>query len=121
MGLLAKILPKLGGALQTFGGFVPGVGPVLAKAGGLLAKIPGKKVAAVVGAGAGFELGGRAVRGRAPARRGMGLIDPRTGMAFRRPKRRGLTANDIRGAQKVARLVKSFGYKPHLKVKKGRR
>jgi hypothetical protein len=122
MGLLAKFLPKLGGLAQRFGGFIPGVGPVVSKVGGLLAKLPGKKVAAVVGAGAGFELGGRAVRGpsgkptmasRAAARSMYG--EPGT---FRRRRRAGLTANDIRGAQKVARVVQSFGYKPKIKKRK---
>ena len=40
----------------------------------------------------------------------------------RRRKGRGLSASDIRGAQKVARLVQHFGYKPKIKARRrGRR
>jgi hypothetical protein len=130
MGLLAKLVPKLGGLAQKFGGFIPGVGPVVSKVGGLLAKLPGKKIAAVVGAGAGFELGGRAVRGGPSGVLGGmargGFMHPHKGYSVAgrehwhggRKKRAGLTANDIRGAQKVARIVTMFGFKPKLKKRK---
>lgn len=114
MGLLAKLAPLA----AKFGGFIPVVGPAVQKIGGILAKIPGRKVAAVVGAGAGFELGGRAVRGRGRMARGPMPVDPRTGRPFQRRRRAGLSASDIKGAQKVARLVRAFGYKPKIKPRK---
>jgi hypothetical protein len=124
MGLLAKLLPKVGRVAQQFGGFIPGVGPVVSKVGGILAKLPGKKIAAVVGAGAGFELGGRAVRGPsgvvggAARARFQQMIDPRTGRPFQKKRRAGLSGRDILGAQKVARVVQAFGYKPKMKKRK---
>lgn len=40
----------------------------------------------------------------------------------RKKGRRGLTASDIRGAQKVARLVQAFGFRPKIKARRrGRR
>jgi hypothetical protein len=39
----------------------------------------------------------------------------------RKKHRRGLTASDIRGAQKVARLVQHFGFKPKIKARRRRR
>lgn len=124
MGLLSKFVAKAAPFAAKFGGFIPGAGPIIQKAGMILSKIPGKKVAAVVGAGAGFELGGRAVRGPsgmaggAARARFQQIIDPRTGRPFKRPKRHGLSASDIKGAQKVARLVRAFGYKPKIKPRK---
>jgi hypothetical protein len=38
-----------------------------------------------------------------------------------RRRRAGLTARDIKGAQKVARVVQAFGYKPKLQHRKKRR
>jgi len=58
---------------------------------------------------------------------GPSLLAPmRTGsrgltMPGRRRKGRGLTASDIRGAQKVARLVQHFGFRPKIKARRRRR
>lgn len=43
------------------------------------------------------------------------------GFAPRKKKRHGLSASDIRGAQKVARLVHAFGFKPKVSKRKHRR
>jgi len=43
------------------------------------------------------------------------------GTTGRKRHRRGLSASDIRGAQKVARLVQHFGYKPKVKAHRKRR
>jgi len=77
-----------------------------------------KQAAGVVAAGAGFEVGSRIVsgRGRKPQ-----LIDPRTGKPFKKHRRQGLSGRDIMGAQKVARVVSMFGYKPKFKKRKGKR
>lgn len=50
-------------------------------------------------------------------------FDPRTGMQVKCKSRRGrgLTGSDIRGAQKVARLVQAFGFRPKIKARKRRR
>lgn len=101
---------------------------LMGKAGGALRSLLGGRAARVgavaVGTGAAFEAGGRVVRGRRP-----GLqydpqtgqrINPRTGLPFRK-RRRGVTGADIRGAQRVARLVSAFGFKPKFARRKKRR
>jgi len=118
MGLLSKAI----GLVQKIAPVIPGAGGIVAKGVGLLAKVPGLKVAkagvGLAAGGAAFEAGGRLVRGRGAAPK----IDPRTGLPFPRKKRRaGLSGRDILGAQKVARVVSAFGYKPKFKKRKGRR
>ena len=56
----------------------------------------------------------------APARPG---TVPARGAEEYMPRRRraGLTARDIKGAQKVARVVQAFGYKPKMQHRKKRR
>lgn len=80
----------------------------------LLAKRFARGAAVAVGGGAAFEGGSRFVRGR--GRRAN--IDPQTGLPMRRRRRAGLTAGDIRGAQKVARIVRAFGFKPKFAKRK---
>lgn len=51
----------------------------------------------------------------------LGFAAPRArtgGYGGPRRKRRGLSAADIRGAQKVARLVQHFGFRPKIKARK---
>ena len=100
----AKFAPQLAAGAKRIGGK-------------LLSKVTAKRAAGVVAAGAGFEVGGRLVRGGGQGAM-RGLIDPRTGKPFPRRKRHGLSASDIRGAQKVARLVRAFGYKPKIKPRR---
>lgn len=109
-GLVTKIAPILPGPIGK------GVG-LLAKLG---TKLPGgiKTAGGVVAAGAGFEAGSALVR-RAGGRGQM--IDPRTGKPFKKHRRTGLSGRDIKGAQKVARLVRAFGFKPKFAKRKGRR
>lgn len=77
-----------------------------------------KQAAGVVAAGAGFEVGSRLVSGRGKKPQ---MIDPRTGKPFKKHRRAGLSGRDIMGAQKVARVVSAFGYKPKFKKRKVRR
>jgi hypothetical protein len=75
-------------------------------------------------AGAGVQPSGSPMYPGGP----MGFAAPARGGGFassggpRKKHRRGLTASDIRGAQKVARVVQHFGYKPKIKARRrGRR
>jgi len=78
----------------------------------------GAKVAARYGVGvAGVGLAtaaGTAIANRAGGRQVMDM-----GPARRR--RRGLSGRDIEGAQRVARVVQTFGYKPKMQRRKKRR
>lgn len=121
MGLWSKVA----GIGLKVASFTPGIGGVIGKVGGglmkvgqLAGKVPGvvRKGGAIAGAGAAFELGGRAVRGGRSV-----AIDPRTGKPYRHRRGQGLSARDIRGAQKVARIVQHFGYKPKIKPRKHKR
>lgn len=138
MGLLAKF-----GGLASFGAsFIPGVGGLAAKA---ITALTAHPLAAVGGAGA---VGAAAGAGTALALTGGGgggppgmmrrvcvigpdghkyaMSKPRPaspgGRWYRcRPRGRGISARDIRGAQKVARVVHAFGWKPKMHKRKGRR
>ncbi len=146
MGLFSKVLQKVAPLASKYGGLVPGVGGIIQKVGTVASKIGVKKAGAVVAAGAGFELGGRLIGGGGgapPAPMGMGgrfrdigkpggfAIDEwgrrvrwnaRTGQwTVVKKHRAGLSGRDILGAQKVARVVKAFGYKPKIQKRKGRR
>lgn len=145
MGLLAKIggfISKVAPVLP-----IPGAG-IIGKIGGVVSKIGVKKAAVIVGAGAGFEAGSALVRrGVGGGGGGMAggfaggmpdvcaygpdghkyrLSKPRAASAGGRwvrcrPRGQGLSARDIRGAQKVARVVHAFGWKPKMaKRKRGR-
>jgi hypothetical protein len=59
--------------------------------------------------------GGPSMGFAAPAGKSYALGGPR------KKHRRGLSGADIRGAQKVARLVQHFGYKPKIKAHRRRR
>jgi len=132
MGLMAKLGGRIGGLVSRLApaaAFIPGVGPVASRVmaiGGKALSVARRVPAGVVRAGAigggaiatgaAFEVGGRIARGRQV------LIDPRTGKPFKKHRRVGLSGRDILGAQKVARLVHAFGYKPKIKPRKrGRR
>jgi len=149
MGLLAKFTQKVAPVLGKFGGLVPVIGPQLQRAGQLLSKI-GPKAGAIIGGGAAFGLGEAAVTralgpsmvGGPPGMQagggggGLCIIGPDGhkykqsrprpaspgGRWYRcRPRGRGLSARDIRGCQKVMRVVQHFGYKPKLKHRSKRR
>lgn len=131
MGLFAKLSSRVGGLVSKLApaaSFIPGVGPVASrvmaiggKALSMAKRTPagvvtaGKYAGGAVATGAAFEVGGRLARGRGVA------IDPRTGMPYRKRRGQGLSARDIRGAQKVARIVQHFGYKPKIKPRKRHR
>lgn len=142
MGLLAKI----GGFAARYAPMIPGpVGMAAGKIGQVVSRIGVKKAAVIVGAGAGFEAGGalarRAFGGGAPGGFPGGMPDVCTygpdGHKYRLSKPRpaspggrwvrcrargtGLSGRDIRGAQKVARVVRAFGFKPKFAKRKGRR
>jgi len=123
MGLLAKIVQKVAPVAAKFGGFIPGIGPVVQKAGALLSKLPVKKVAGVVGAGAAFGAAEQYAAGRVGTRQQQASLRAQGFDKYGRPikrsrGRKGLTGRDILGAQKVARLVHAFGYKPKIKPRK---
>jgi hypothetical protein len=96
-------------------------GPI-GMAGKVLSKIPMRKTAAVAAAGGVFgaaeTIGSRGVGGYRT--RMQVPIDPRTGRPYRKRSRQGLSGRDIKGAQKVARLVQAFGFRPKIKPRKRR-
>jgi len=138
MGLLAKLVQRVAPIGLKLGGMIPGPVGMAAKALGPLAAKLGRRAPAIVAAGGAFgvaeTLGSRAVGGyRTTAARGAAIttIDD-YGRKWRMGKdgkwhpvkkhRAGLSGRDILGAQKVARLVHAFGYKPKIKPRKrGRR
>lgn len=124
MGLLAKGF----GLVQKFAPMIPGAGGLIAKGlaigSKVLARAPRvvKAGAGLAAGGAAFEAGGALVRPK--ARRGRVGAGDRyyNGQEFYRRKRRaGLSGRDIQGAQKVARVVKAFGYKPKFQKRRHRR
>lgn len=116
MGLLSKVA----GLVSKVAPILPGpVGKVVGLVAKLGSKVPGglKTVGGAVATGAGLSAGAAIV-----SRRGKQvMIDPRTGRPFKRHHRTGLSGRDILGAQKVARVVRAFGFKPKYAKKKGRR
>ncbi len=142
MGLLSKV----GGLVSRIAPIlpIPGAG-IIGKLGGALSRIGLKTTAVAVGTGAAFGVGeyavGRATGGGGGFPAGMpggrvciigpdghkyAMSQPRPaspgGRWYRcRPRGRGLSARDIRGAQKVARVVRYFGFKPKLSHHRRRR
>jgi hypothetical protein len=95
--------------MDTLMGYASKYGPTLLAAGQqILASTPQGRSTGMQG----FMPGGGSPMGFAalPSRGGFGGV--------RRKKRRGLSASDIRGAQKVARLVQHFGFRPKIKARK---
>jgi len=95
--------------MDTLMGFAQKYGPTMLAAGQqILAATPQGRSTGMQG----FMPTGSPMAGFAAPRGAGGFGFPR------RKKRRGLSASDIRGAQKVARLVSHFGYKPKIRARK---
>jgi len=110
-------MPLLPAILQAGAGLLRrGAERVIQRAGTVL----GSRVGGIaVGTVGGTVLANRMTGGARALGRGDPYYD---GEAFyRRRRRRGLSGRDIEGAQRVARVVSTFGYKPKFKRRKGRR
>lgn len=107
LGKVAAIGGKwLKGAVgRTIGGIKSRAARIASTRGGRVAAT----TAAAVGGGAAFEGGARFLRGQG------------ADMMMRPRRRRGLSGADIRGAQRVAKLVSTFGFKPKFKRRSTRR
>jgi hypothetical protein len=105
MPLLAPLLQAGSRALQQFG---QRAATKLASriGGGRVAQVGGALATVAAGTAIGNRLGGGELEDMGPVKR----------------RRKGLSGRDIQGAQRVAALVSSFGYKPKLPCRrKGRK
>ena len=100
MGLLSSAL-QIGGQLGSKF-LTRATGKVAARYG---VGVAGVGLATAAGTAVANRLGGGQVYDMGPARR----------------RRRGLSGRDIEGAQRVARVVQAFGYKPKIQRRKKRR
>jgi len=100
-------------AVQAAGPLLKGAGRIFKKKGTAAARMA---QAGVLRAGRAAMRGGGALA-RAYTGGGRAMREP----GLRRKHRRGLSGADIRGAQRVARVVMSFGFKPKFKKRSKRR
>lgn len=124
MGLLSKLLAPVSKVVSRVAPFLPIPGAAAIGKGaqvlsGILTKAV-KPAAKVVAVGAGFEVGSRAVASRYGAPK-VQPVDQYGRPIYRKRRGQGLSARDIRGCQKVARVVTHFGYKPKMHARRKRR